>query len=200
MRLFVAIDINNNDIEKFQNYLCKKFSLNARYVKPTKKDNLHITINFIGEKNDLETKDIILELSKIHFTSFKMVFNHMGVFPNMLSPKIIWLGLDDQSTEKLSDIYYQIDCTLKKYTDKKNNGSIKDYDAKKFVPHLTVFRIRNNHRIPNLLSSSSSSSSFPSRFISEDEVNKISLKKSTITSNGPIYSDLFNIYADKKDA
>ena len=195
MRLFVAIDINNSDIEKLQNYLCKKLSFNARDVKPTKKDNLHITINFIGEKNDLETKDIILELTKIHFTSFKIVFNHMGVFPNMHSPKIIWLGLDDQSTDKLSDIYFQIDCILKKYADKKNNGAIKDYDAKKFVPHLTVFRIRNNHRIPNLLSSS-----FPSGVISEDEVNKISLKKSTITSNGPIYSDLYNIYADKKDA
>ncbi len=194
MRLFVAIDINNNDIEKFQNYLCKKFGFSARYVKPTKKGNLHITINFIGEKNDLETKDIILDLTKIHFTSFKIVFNHIGIFPNMLSPKIIWLGLDDQSNEKLSDIYFQIDCILKKYINKKNNGEIKDSDVQKFVPHLTVFRIRNNYRIPDLLSS------FSSRVISEDEVNKISLKKSTITSNGPIYSDLFNIHADKKDA
>jgi 2'-5' RNA ligase len=194
MRLFVAIDINNNDIEKFQNYLCKKFGLNARYVKPTKKDNLHITIKFIGEKNDLETKDIILELTKMHFTSFKIVFNHIGIFPNMLSPKIIWLGLDDQSTEKLSGVYFQIYCILKKYADKKNSddGIIKDSDIKKIVPHLTVFRIRNNHSVRDL-------SSFSPRVISEYEVNKISLKKSTITSNGPVYSDLFNIYADKKD-
>jgi 2'-5' RNA ligase len=194
MRLFVAIDINNNDIENFQNYLCKKFGFNTRYVKPTKKDNLHITINFIGEKNDLETKDIILELTKMHFTSFKIVFNHIGIFPTMLSPKVIWLGLDDRSTEKLSGVYFRIYCLLKKYADKKNNvdGVIKDSDIKKFVPHLTVFRIRNNHSVPDL-------SSFSRRVISEYEVNKISLKKSTITSNGPIYSDLFNIYADKKD-
>jgi len=194
MRLFVAIDINNNGIEKFQNYLCKKFGFNARYVKPTKKDNLHITINFIGEKNDLETKDIILNLTKMHFTSFKIVFTHIGIFPDMRSPKIIWLGLDDQSTEKLSGVYFQIYRILKEYADKKNNddGAIKDSDIKKFVPHLTVFRIRNNHIVPDL-------SSFSRRVISEYEVNKISLKKSTITSNGPIYSDLFNIYADKKD-
>ena len=194
MRLFVAIDIDNDDIEKLQNYLCEKFCFNARYVKPTKKGNLHITVNFLGEKNDLETKDIILDLTNIHFTSFKIVFNHMGVFPNMLSPKIIWLGLDDQSNEKLSDIYFQIGCVLKKYIDKKNNGEIRDSGIQKFVPHLTVFRIRNNYRIPDLLSS------FPIRFISEYQVNKISLKKSTITSNGPMYSDLLNIYADKKDA
>jgi RNA 2',3'-cyclic 3'-phosphodiesterase len=194
MRLFVAIDINNDDIEKFQNYLCKKFGFSPLYVKPTKKDNLHITINFIGEKNDLETKDLLIELTKMRFTSFKIVFNHIGIFPNMLSPKIIWLGLDDQSTEKLSGVYFQIYGILKKYADKKNNvdGAVKDSDIKKFVPHLTVFRIRNNHRIPDLSSSSR-------RVISEGEVNKISLKKSTITSNGPIYSDLFNIYADKKD-
>jgi RNA 2',3'-cyclic 3'-phosphodiesterase len=194
MRLFVAIDIDNDDIEKLQNYLCEKFCFNSRYVKPTKKDNLHITVNFLGEKNDLETKDIILDLTKIHFTSFKIVFDHMGVFPNMLSPKIIWLGMDDQSNEKLGDIYFQIGCVLKKYIDKKNSGEIRDSGIQKFVPHLTVFRIRNNYRIPDLLSS------FPARFISEYQVNKISLKKSTITSNGPMYSDLLNIYADKKDA
>jgi 2'-5' RNA ligase len=195
MRLFIAIDINNINIEKFQNYLIKKFNFNSRHVRPIQKNNLHITIKFLGEKTDLETNDIISDLTQIHFDSFDMVFNNVGIFPNMKFPRIIWLGLDDKSSKKLNDIYYQINDVLKKYDSIKNNSNILSSSiTQKFFPHLTIFRIHNNHTIPNFLSS------FSDKVISEDEVNTISLKKSTLTSNGSIYSDLFNIYAHKRNA
>jgi 2'-5' RNA ligase len=194
MRLFVALDINNIEVEKFQNYLSKKFNFNPHYIKSIKKNNLHITIKFLGEKTDLETKDIIFDLTKVHFTSFKMVFNKVGVFPNILSPRIIWLGLDDQSNKKLNDIHFQIDNILKKLINEKNKSIRRYSDIQKFTPHLTIFRIHQNYKIPDFLSS------IPDRIISEEEVNTISLKKSTITSNGSIYSDLFNICAYNRNA
>ena len=194
MRLFVAIDINNITIEQFQNYLIKKFNFNSLYVKPIKKDNLHITIKFLGEKTDLETKDIVSDLTKIHFTSFNMVFNNIGIFPHTKSPRIIWLGLTDESSKKLNDIYFQINGVLKKYDYEKNKSTPSDSDIQKFLPHLTIFRIRNNYLIPNFISS------FSDRIILEKEVNIISLKKSVLTSSGSIYSNLFNIYANKRNA
>jgi RNA 2',3'-cyclic 3'-phosphodiesterase len=195
MRLFVAIDINNITIEQFQNYLIKKFNFNSLYVKPIKKDNLHITIKFLGEKTDLETKDIVSDLAKIHFTSFNMVFNNIGIFPHMKSPRIIWLGLTDKSSKKLNDIYFQINGVLKKYDYEKNKSTLLDSDTQKFLPHLTIFRIRNNYLIPNFISS------FSDGIILEgEELNTISLKKSVLTSRGSIYSNLFNIYANKRNA
>jgi RNA 2',3'-cyclic 3'-phosphodiesterase len=195
MRLFVAIDINNITIEQFQNYLIKKFNFNSLYVKPIKKDNLHITIKFLGEKTDLETKDIVSDLAKIHFTSFNMVFNNIGIFPHMKSPRIIWLGLTDESSKKLNDIYFQINGVLKKYDYEKNKSTLLDSDTQKFLPHLTIFRIRNNYLIPNFISS------FSDGIILEgEELNTISLKKSVLTSRGSIYSNLFNIYANKRNA
>jgi RNA 2',3'-cyclic 3'-phosphodiesterase len=195
MRLFVAIDINNITIEQFQNYLIKKFNFNSLYIKPIKKDNLHITIKFLGEKTDLETKDIVSDLAKIHFTSFNMVFNNIGIFPHMKSPRIIWLGLTDESSKKLNDIYFQINGVLKKYDYEKNKSTLLDPDTQKFLPHLTIFRIRNNYLIPNFISS------FSDGIILEgEELNTISLKKSVLTSRGSIYSNLFNIYANKRNA
>ncbi len=194
MRLFIAIDVNNTNIEQFQEYLIKKFNFNSRYVKSINKNNLHLTIKFLGEKTDHETRGIISDLTKIRFTSFNMVFNNVGIFPNMKSPRIIWIGLDEKSSEKLNDIYFQINDVLKKYDDDKNKSAILDSDIQKFSPHLTIFRIRNNYMIPNFLSS------FSDRVISEDKVNTISLKKSTLTSNGSIYSDLFTIYAYNRNA
>ena len=197
MRLFVAIDINKVGVEKLQNYLSNKFKFNPRNVKPIKKENLHITIKFLGEKTDIETKDIMDDLTRIHFDSFKMLFDKMGVFPHMRSPRIIWLGLDDQSNKKLNDIYFQINDVLKKYDNGNNNSERKNSSGnQKFFPHLTIFRIHNNHMIHNFLSS------LPDRLVSEEEeeVNTISLKKSTLASNGSVYSDLLCINATKRNA
>lgn len=197
MRLFVAIDINNIDVEKFQKYFLNKFKIDSRIVKPIKKDNLHITLKFLGEKTDLETKDIITDLTGIHFDPFKILFDKIGVFPNMRSPRIIWLGLDDQSNKKLNDVYFQINDILKKYDKGDNSKSERKSSSgnQKFFPHLTIFRVYNNRMIPGFLSSLSD------RLISEEEeVNTISLKKSTITSNGSVYSNLFYIKATKRNA
>jgi 2'-5' RNA ligase len=197
MRLFVAIDTNSIDVQKLQNYLFDKFNFNSHNVKPIKKDNMHITIKFLGEKTEPETKDIISDLAKIQFCSFKILFNKLGVFPHMRSPRIIWLGLDDQSNKKLNDIYLQINSVLEKYdpgnkVSRNNRSPAKE----KFFPHLTIFRIHNNYTIPNIISS------LPEGLISEEEVevNTISLKKSNITSNGPVYSDLYYIHASKRNA
>ena len=197
MRIFVAIDINKVGVEKIQNYLSNKYKFNSRNVKPIKKENLHITIKFLGEKTDLETKDIISDLKRIRFDSFKILFDKMGVFPHRRSPRIIWLGLDDQSNKKLNDVHSQINDVLKEYDNGNNISEPRDSSGnQKFFPHLTIFRIHNNYMIPNFLSSPSD------RLISgeEEEVNTISLKKSTITSNGSVYSDLLYINANKRNA
>src|SRR5690348_7723728 len=115
MRLFIAIHTHDTNIENFQNLLIKKFNFNPQFIRPININNLHLTIKFLGEKTDIEVKDIIFDLKKINFASFKMIFNNVGVFPHIKSPRIIWLGLDDESNRKLNDLYIQINAVLKKY-------------------------------------------------------------------------------------
>ena len=114
-------------------------------------------------------------------------------FPPVRSPRIIWIGLDDESNRKLNDIYLQLNSVLQKYDNTQNKDTLLDVDSQKFLPHLTIFRIYKNHIIPNFISS------FDKTIISENEVNTVRLKKSILTPNGSIYSDLFNIYANKRN-
>src|SRR6476661_6757720 len=87
-----------------------------------------------------------------NFISFNIVFNNIGVFPHIRSPRIIWIGLDDESNRKLNDIYLQLNSVLQKYDNIKNKDTLLDVDPQKFLPHLTIFRIYKNHRIPNFIS------------------------------------------------
>ena len=186
MRLFVAIDIKNNEVEKLQNQLVNKFGLDSRYFKPIKKDNLHITLEFLGEKTEVNAKNIIYDLALIHFNSFNLIFDHLGIFPNKYFPRIVWLGLDHESSKKLSNLYSQINNKLKKYDNGNNKRSNMD-NSKRFFPHLTIFRVRSN--ITNF--------DFSNYFFEKivERVDLILLKKSELTSNGSIYSDLFKINA-----
>ncbi|MGN6560466.1 MAG: RNA 2',3'-cyclic phosphodiesterase [Candidatus Nitrosocosmicus sp.] len=193
MRLFIAIDTNDTNIENFQNLLIKKFDFNPQLIRAINRNNLHLTIKFLGEKTDIEVKDIIFDLKKINFTSFRMIFNNVGVFPHIKSPRIIWLGLDDESNRKLNDLYIQINDVLKKYDVGKDGNTLSKSNLQKFFPHLTIFRIYKYTKIPNFFPL------FSKRVISEGEVDIIRLKKSTLTPNGSIYSDLFSIHANNKN-
>ncbi len=191
MRLFIAIDIKNSEVEKLQNQLINKFGLDCRYFRPIKRDNLHITIKFLGEKTEVIAKNITYDLALIQFNSFNLLFDQLDIFPNNYSPRIVWLGLNNESSKKLSDLYSQINNKLKKY-DNGNNKNPNMDDSKRFIPHLTLFRVHNNKAIFDFVNS------FFDKIIVK--VDTIILKKSELTSNGSIYSDLFKIYACKENA
>ena len=56
---------------------------------------------------------------------------------------------------------------------------------KKFKPHVTIFRVKN--KIEGM---SSKLEKFSSYYFGKQTVSEIKLKKSELTPNGPIYTDL----------
>ena len=89
MRVFVSIDVSNkeiiNSIKNFQDSI--KVDAKAIELK-----NLHFTLQFLGEISERNIQLIIQELKKIEFSKFKICLKGIGVFPNIKSPKIIWVG------------------------------------------------------------------------------------------------------------
>ncbi len=187
MRSFIAVDLDmktKDEIEKLQNHFIKKYHFNSRF-KPIKKNNLHLTIKFLGDVDDLFIKKLIYGLSKIRFSPFKITFNGVGVFPNPLRSRIIWLGLDDQSSKHLNDIYTNVNDVLQTI-DSKYAGVIGN--CERFIPHLTIFRINGYFNLSHISFSKEN-------FVFEDYIGRVSLKKSTLVPDGPIYSDIFYVDA-----
>jgi len=96
MRTFVAAEINNvevlNSIQKVQS------DLDLR-AKPVVLNNMHFTMLFLGEISEKISFKVQDALNSIQFEEFDVKFQGIGAFPNTRSPRVVWIGTDEQGGE-----------------------------------------------------------------------------------------------------
>ena len=178
MRVFIAIEISNKEIlEKIQTFQ-KNVKIDA---KPTRVDQIHFTLQFLGEIDDAKCQQVKDLLNEISFTQFQVLLKNVGGFPNLKNPRVIWIGIEKDGERKLTDLANEIGTKLTTI------GFEKD---KKFKPHLTVFRVKK--RIDNV---SSIMRDFEAMEFGIETISKIKLKKSVLSPKGPEYSDLLEVNA-----
>ena len=178
MRTFVAIEISNNDILQKISSLQKSIHFKA---KPVKINQIHFTLQFLGEIDQEKCEKVQDVLNTITFSQFDLSLKGVGGFPNLKNPRVIWIGIEKDGAEKLTDLANEIGTKLTTI------GFEKD---KKFKPHLTVFRVKK--RIENV---SSIMRDFEAVEFGTETVSKIKLKKSVLSPKGPEYSDLLEVNA-----
>ena len=180
MRVFVAIEITNNDIINS----IKKFQENVNIdAKPVELKNLHFTLQFLGEISEEITQKIIQSLKTIEFSSFDVNLKEIGAFPKPKFPRVVWIGTDENGGNMLIQLSKKVEKVLE---------PLGFFSDKPFKPHITVFRIKKkigdisgelkNHKMVNF---------------GIQKVSNIKLKKSVLTTSGPIYSDLVEVNAKK---
>jgi len=178
MRTFIAIEISNteviNSIKKFQ----KKIKIDA---KPVESNNFHFTLQFLGEITEEVSEKIIKALNSIELTSFSVNLKGIGVFPKSEFPRVVWIGTDEYGGNMLIELSRRVEKVLKPL------GFSSD---KPFKPHITIFRIKK--KICNITNELENHKTID---FGIQEIANIKLKKSELTSKGPIYSDLAEIKA-----
>tara|TARA_B100000029_G_scaffold285841_1_gene279650 strand:+ start:67 stop:612 length:546 start_codon:yes stop_codon:yes gene_type:complete len=181
MRAFIAVEISNseilNKIKTFQN----KLKINA---KPTRIDQIHFTLQFLGEIGEEKCEQVKNVLKKIEFSQFELSLQCIGAFPNLRNPRVVWIGCDKIGAEKLSSLAKEIGKNLEIL------GFEKD---KKFKPHLTVFRVKNKIKDISPKINNVGEVEFGIQVIS-----KIKLKKSVLSPKGPEYSDLLEVNGNER--
>ena len=178
MRIFVAIDISDNEIRETIQQIQSKITIEA---KPINVANLHFTLQFLGEISEGLSQKVILALQKIEFSSFPINMKGIGVFPKSKSPRIIWIGTDEKSGRDLT-------CLAEK--DQNALKPLGLHADKPFKPHLTIFRIKNGSKDVKKELEKESGIQFGTQY-----VDRIKLKKSKLLSTGPTYSDLMEVKA-----
>lgn len=177
MRIFVAVEVTNelllDKIKKIQSDIRIK-------AKPVQIHNMHFTLMFLGEVPEKKIDEVKRRIEAIEFNPFEIKFIGIGAFPKPKFPRVIWLGVDQISSDKMIHLAKKVEIALEPLGFKSD---------KPFKPHLTIFRIKD--KIGDI---SEQISSFNSSF-GIQSVSELKLKKSDLTKSGPIYTDLLVVKA-----
>jgi 2'-5' RNA ligase len=128
-RLFIALDFPGEVTDQLGN-LCHSVR-GARWVPL---DQMHLTLQFIGETDD-ETAGYATEcLALVNYTSFGLRLASTGFFPPRGNPRTLWAGVEKSA--ELVELYDLTNSCL-------DNAGIA-HEKRKFHPHVTLARLRDS--------------------------------------------------------
>ena len=162
VRCFIAIyPIKSERVYKIQEEISKFIE-----GKEVEKENMHITLSFLGEKSENELVDIRKKLNEISKVCEKRIatLTRVKLIPNENFFRVIAIeviGLDD----------------LSEAVRRKIGGDVKP-------PHLTLFRVRNVKEKTKLFEL------IKAEINEKILVDRVCFMKSTLTPKGPIYEVL----------
>jgi 2'-5' RNA ligase len=173
IRSFVAVDLPS----KFHPDVAKiEAKINMPGIKIVKPELIHVTLKFLGEVPEEKIDDIAAALEKVKMEPFQARVRGAGAFPGK-SIRVVWLGLEGRFEE------------LQRLVEEALSPFGFEDEEKKFSPHLTLARVKQ----PNPSTTRQLSEKIAQLAdvdLGEFVVDKIYLKKSTLTSGGPIYENL----------
>ena len=179
-RCFVAVDLPCrviNEIKGIQKQIWRENLFIGRVTEP---ENLHLTLKFLGEIDKNKIDEVKQVLGKIRFNSFEAQLGgkqvqaqlgEIGVFSKRL-PRIIWIKLKG----KIFDLQKEVDETLKGFFEKEH----------RFMSHITIARVKHVHDKKKFVRYLESIK--PEKI--DFKIEKFFLKKSELSSEGPIYTDI----------
>jgi len=104
----------------------------------SREENIHLTLKFLG---DIQTSRLI-QLSNAaaravaDFSPFQVTLEGTGVFPKHGAPRVLWIGVKDESGKLVEfQTRFEEECVGKGFA----------REERMFHPHLTIARLRNPH-------------------------------------------------------
>ncbi len=140
--------------------------------------NLHITLKFLGDTDEAIVPEIVnvMKSAATGILPFKMRLKGAGAFPNLGRISVVWAGLE--GADNLGIIAQKIDDGL--------NPLGFQPEKRKFSPHVTIARVRDGRNKREL---AEAIQDWELGEFGEVAVDRMILKKSVLTPQGPVYSD-----------
>jgi len=181
IRCFISVDVEDSGLLQVIQNLQKKVEETQNIVKTVEVENMHLTLRFLGELPQPAVKRIMDGLKSLNFKPFKIEFKGLGVFPNIGYVRVVWVGVGE-GVDKLEELHGKVNGILKKL----------GFGGEEFSPHLTIARVKAVKNKPGLV-----------RLLDEYrdtsfgymDVSSVRLKRSTLTSKGPIYNTIMEVKA-----
>jgi len=135
-RIFIAINLPEDIKKRLADYRLKWPELPCRW---TKRENLHITLIFLGYLNDEEILDIIKTTQEVasQSSSFSINLNRIIYGPPKKPPRMVWA--EGEKSQELANLQNDLENALasSETSINENSGEIRPYS-----PHITLGRIK----------------------------------------------------------
>ncbi|MFH1276455.1 MAG: RNA 2',3'-cyclic phosphodiesterase [Candidatus Woesearchaeota archaeon] len=171
-RLFIGIPVSTEIKENILALILQFKTIKAEFsiISP---ENLHFTVKFLGDVEDVKIEEIKTILTKISQkqNSFKIFLSKLGAFPSLEKINVIWVG----GSKELLPLMKTANSSL---------SHIKESDYAEEVPHLTIARVKselNKEKLKEFIQKHQNDT------FGEMIVDKLVLYKSNLTPEGPVY-------------
>lgn len=132
MRLFIALPCPPEVKSAIKNIQCEIASCGE--IKLVKKENIHVTLKFLGEVSEEKADKITEALSQLSGQeSFTVCVKGIGVFPKPSFPRVVWAGVS-KGSEEIVRMHTLVDGMSQQLGFKEDNL---------FHPHATIARVRH---------------------------------------------------------
>jgi len=176
VRTFVALELSKDiqDQLAFAQETIRGCKARLTFVDPK---NIHITAKFLGEVDEKTLQKVMDALISITFSPFPVTAGIVTV-NNPKRPHTVWCAIDDAGKgERLFNLIEDALVPL---------GF--ERDTRRFTPHATLARVKSPH--PSLFSALDS---LKDKSFGRCTIRGITLKKSTLLPQGPVYEDLLEV-------
>jgi 2'-5' RNA ligase len=180
IRTFIAVELNPGFAEKIRELQSRFSGFDLKFVDP---ELVHITLKFLGNVDESKVSSLSAALDSITCEPFEAKIGELGVFPKPSNPRVLWLG----STGNFRALHDNVEKLLEPFKFEK--------DDKEFTAHATLARVKYLKK-DQKMAFINTVKELKDTEIGTMCVNKVLLKKSTLTPKGPIYETLHTVYMD----
>ncbi len=186
IRLFMAFPLPPDVTEQLAGFIdsLKQQGGRVKWVTP---HNIHLTARFLGDTEEslVGRLSSLLDDTAAGHARVESVIDRLGAFPNLSRPRVIWAGLRG-NTEDLGKIARQLELAVRRLRFKP--------EKRGFKAHLTLGRVKEPSGLSNL------TDYMQDLRLEESPVtfDRITLFKSTLTPQGPIYDRLHEAMLGQK--
>ncbi|MEM0134955.1 MAG: RNA 2',3'-cyclic phosphodiesterase [Thermoplasmatales archaeon] len=163
MRSFIAISLPANDL------LAKVIYENKPMSKAVEGKNLHLTLKFLGDVDNID--EVRINLEAIKFRKFVMTLKGLGAFPSQQSGRLLFVKAYPEDV--LKDLAAEVNSKTK----------VIPLDHP-FTPHITLFRVKDRRNFSEVITR------YADTVFMEHEVASFSLFESILKPTGPVYREI----------
>lgn len=180
VRTFIAGRLSEKVQDKIYGFQ-RKLRHEFKDIRWIKKENLHLTLKFLGNipANSINPVSEILDKTLDDFPIININLMDLGVFPDERRPRVLWIGLDGD-IQRLGHIANLInrDVSVLGFPENRNH----------FSPHITIGRFKKKNYGRNIIDLVTNLGREINGSVLMDE---IVLYESRLSSSGAAYYPLF---------